>query len=62
MAMISDKDKKAVGDRLAKLTGPVKVTLFIGIGVLLYRAEKDLDAVIVGLDPLPILGFLFKFP
>ena len=28
MAMISDKDKKAVGDRLAKLTGPVKLVVF----------------------------------
>jgi len=28
MAMISDKDKKAVGDRLAKLTGPVKLVMF----------------------------------
>ena len=28
MAMISDKDKKAVGDRLAKLTGSVKLVVF----------------------------------
>jgi glutaredoxin-like protein len=28
MAMISDKDKKAVGDRLTKLTGPVKLVMF----------------------------------
>jgi glutaredoxin-like protein len=28
MAMISDKDKKAVGDRLSKLTGPVKLVIF----------------------------------
>jgi glutaredoxin-like protein len=28
MAMISDKDKKAVGDRLTKLTGPVKLVIF----------------------------------
>jgi len=28
MAMISDKDKKAVGDRLAKLTSPVKLVMF----------------------------------
>ena len=28
MAMISDKDKKAVGDRLSKLTGPVKLVMF----------------------------------
>lgn len=28
MAMISDKDKKAVGARLAKLTGPVKLVMF----------------------------------
>jgi glutaredoxin-like protein len=26
--MISDKDKRAVGDRLAKLTGPVKLVMF----------------------------------
>ena len=28
MAMISEKDKKTVGDRLAKLTGPVKLVMF----------------------------------
>jgi glutaredoxin-like protein len=28
MAMISDKDRKAVGDRLAKLAGPVKLVMF----------------------------------
>jgi hypothetical protein len=28
MAMISDKDKKVVGDRLSKLTGPVKLVMF----------------------------------
>jgi glutaredoxin-like protein len=28
MAMIGDKDKKAVGDRLSKLTGPVKLVVF----------------------------------
>jgi glutaredoxin-like protein len=28
MAMISDKDKKTVGDRLSKLTGPVKLVMF----------------------------------
>jgi glutaredoxin-like protein len=28
MAMINDKDKKAVSDRLAKLTGPVKLVMF----------------------------------
>ena len=28
MAMIGDKDKKAVGDRLSKLTGPVKLVMF----------------------------------
>jgi len=28
MAMISDKDKKAVSDRLAKLSGPVKLVVF----------------------------------
>ncbi|MBN2553381.1 MAG: hypothetical protein JXB06_11465, partial [Spirochaetales bacterium] len=28
MAMIGEKDKKAVGDRLAKLTGAVKLVMF----------------------------------
>ena len=28
MAMINDKDKKAVSDRLSKLTGPVKLVMF----------------------------------
>ena len=28
MAMIGEKDKKTVGDRLAKLTGPVKLVMF----------------------------------